>query len=70
MLPLSQMNEELPTLVIVGRVNRGKSSILSTLAEDDSIIVSPEPGTTRDLQRFHLQVDGEPLFQMVDTPRL
>lgn len=68
MLPLSQMNEELPTLVIVGRVNRGKSSILSTLAEDDSIIVSPEPGTTRDLQRFHLQVDGEPLFQMVDTP--
>jgi hypothetical protein len=62
------MNEELPTLVIVGRVNRGKSSILSTLAEDDSIIVSPEPGTTQDVQRFPLRVDGEPLFQMVDTP--
>lgn len=62
------MNEQLPTLVIVGRVNRGKSSILSTLAEDDSVVISPEPGTTREIHRFPLRVDGEALFQMVDTP--
>lgn len=62
------MKEPLPTLVIVGRVNRGKSSILSTLAEDDSVVISPEPGTTREVHRFPLKVDGEALFQMVDTP--
>lgn len=62
------MKEQLPTLVIVGRVNRGKSSILSTLAEDDSVVISPEPGTTREIHRFPLRVDGEALFQMVDTP--
>jgi hypothetical protein len=62
------VNESLPTLVIVGRVNRGKSSILSTLAEDDSVVVSAEPGTTREVRRFPLKVDGEPLVQMVDTP--
>lgn len=60
--------DPLPTLVIVGRVNRGKSSILSTLAEDDSVVVAPEPGTTREVHRFPLRVDGEALFQMVDTP--
>lgn len=62
------MKNSLPTLVIVGRVNRGKSSILSTLAEDDSVVISPDPGTTRDIHRFPLRVDGEILFEMVDTP--
>lgn len=62
------MSATVPTLVIVGRVNRGKSSILSTLAEDDSVLVSSEPGTTREIQRFPLRVDGQTLFQMVDTP--
>lgn len=62
------MMDSLPTLVIVGRVNRGKSSILSTLAEDDSVVVSSDPGTTREVHRFPLRVDGEALFQLVDTP--
>ncbi|HLS27666.1 MAG TPA: GTPase/DUF3482 domain-containing protein [Opitutales bacterium] len=62
------MTQEPPVLVIVGRVNRGKSSILSTLAEDDSVVVSPEPGATTEVHRFPLRVDGETLFQMVDTP--
>src|SRR5690625_4855535 len=62
------MNQKLPVLVVVGRVNRGKSSLLSTLAEDDSVIVSSRPGTTREIHRFPLSVDGETLFQMIDTP--
>jgi predicted GTPase len=62
------MSGVIPVLVVVGRVNRGKSSILSTLAEDDSILVAPEPGTTRDVHHYPLRVDGRELFQLVDTP--
>lgn len=62
------MNEEMPTLVVVGRVNRGKSSILSTLAEDDSIRVSSDPGTTREVHRYPLRVNGREMFELVDTP--
>lgn len=62
------MNASVPVLVVVGRVNRGKSSILSTLAEDDSILVSPDPGTTREVHRYPLRVDGREMFQLVDTP--
>ena len=36
-----------PVFAVVGRVNRGKSSIIATLAEEDSIAISPLPGTTR-----------------------
>ncbi len=62
------MNDKVPTLVVVGRVNRGKSSILSTLAEDDSILVSADPGTTREVHRYPLRVNGREMFQLVDTP--
>ena len=58
----------LPVFAVVGRVNRGKSSIIATLAEDDSIAISPLPGTTRHCTSYEVRLNGEVLFRLVDTP--
>jgi tRNA U34 5-carboxymethylaminomethyl modifying GTPase MnmE/TrmE len=39
-----------PVFVVVGAVNRGKSSIVSTLAENDTVAIDKHPGTTREPQ--------------------
>lgn len=57
------------TLVIAGRPNAGKSSLLNALAGRDSAIVTAVPGTTRDLLRERIQIDGMPLH-IVDTAGL
>jgi tRNA modification GTPase len=57
------------TLVIAGRPNAGKSSLLNALAGRDAAIVTPVPGTTRDLLRERIQIDGMPLH-IVDTAGL
>lgn len=56
-------------LVLAGRPNAGKSSLLNRLAGRDSAIVSAEPGTTRDVLREHLDVDGLPIH-VFDTAGL
>jgi tRNA modification GTPase len=56
-------------LVIAGLPNAGKSSLLNALAGTDSAIVTEVPGTTRDLLREHIQIDGMPLH-LVDTAGL
>jgi hypothetical protein len=53
---------------VVGRVNRGKSSIIATLAEEDSIAISALPGTTRHATQYDVTLDGEVLFRLIDTP--
>jgi tRNA modification GTPase len=57
------------TLVIAGRPNAGKSSLLNALSGRDSAIVTDIPGTTRDVLREHIQLDGLPLH-LVDTAGL
>jgi tRNA modification GTPase len=57
------------TLVIAGRPNVGKSSLLNALAGSDSAIVTDVPGTTRDLLREHISLDGLPVH-VVDTAGL
>ncbi|MES9877841.1 MAG: tRNA modification GTPase, partial [Candidatus Sedimenticola sp. 1PA] len=57
------------TLVIAGRPNAGKSSLLNSLAGRESAIVTDIPGTTRDLLRERIQIDGMPLH-LVDTAGL
>ena len=57
------------TVVLAGRPNAGKSSLLNALTERDSAIVSATPGTTRDVLREHLQIDGMPLH-LLDTAGL
>jgi tRNA modification GTPase len=56
-------------LVIAGRPNAGKSSLLNALAGQDTAIVTPIEGTTRDVLREHIQLDGLPLH-IVDTAGL
>lgn len=57
------------TLVIAGRPNAGKSSLLNALAGSDAAIVTEIPGTTRDVLREHIQLDGMPLH-VIDTAGL
>jgi len=57
------------TVVIAGRPNAGKSSLLNRLVGDEVAIVTDVPGTTRDPIRQHLQLDGMPLH-LVDTAGL
>ncbi len=57
------------TVVIAGRPNAGKSSLLNRLSGRDSAIVTSIPGTTRDLLRERIDIDGMPLH-IVDTAGL
>ena len=57
-----------PTFAVVGHPNKGKSSLVAALAQDESVGIGPEPGTTVKARRFPLRVDGETLYTLVDTP--
>jgi tRNA modification GTPase len=56
-------------VVIAGRPNAGKSSLLNRLAGYDAAIVTPVPGTTRDVVRERIHLDGMPLH-VLDTAGL
>ena len=56
-------------LVIAGRPNAGKSSLLNALSGRDTAIVTEIAGTTRDLLREQIQIDGMPLH-LIDTAGL
>ncbi len=58
----------IPTFAVVGHPNKGKSSIVATLAEDERILIGPNPGTTRSAHRHTFSIDGEPRYVLVDTP--
>jgi len=53
-------------VVIVGRVNVGKSSILNRLLQEERAIVTPIPGTTRDILESMVNIEGLPL-RLIDT---
>lgn len=57
------------TVVIAGRPNAGKSSLLNALAGREAAIVTAIAGTTRDVLREHIHIDGMPLH-VVDTAGL
>ncbi|MDB6144623.1 MAG: tRNA modification GTPase TrmE [Pseudomonas sp.] len=57
------------TVVIAGRPNAGKSSLLNALAGREAAIVTDIAGTTRDILREHIHIDGMPLH-VVDTAGL
>lgn len=57
------------TVVIVGKPNVGKSSILNRLTGEDTAIVTDVAGTTRDVLREQIVIDGMPVH-IVDTAGL
>jgi hypothetical protein len=57
-----------PEFAILGHPNEGKSSVLSTLAEDDSVRVSPTPGETTECRTFPVIIDGREVLRFTDTP--
>lgn len=56
-------------VVIAGRPNAGKSSLLNALAGREAAIVTEIAGTTRDVLREHIHIDGMPLH-IIDTAGL
>jgi len=57
------------TVVIAGAPNAGKSTLLNRLAGHDAAIVTEIPGTTRDVLRERIQLEGVPLL-LLDTAGL
>jgi len=56
-------------VVLAGRPNVGKSSLLNRLAGEERAIVTAQPGTTRDALRETIQIEGVPIV-IVDTAGL
>ncbi len=57
------------SVVLAGKPNAGKSSLLNTLAGHETAIVTDLAGTTRDVLRERIQIDGMPLH-IIDTAGL
>ncbi|MDI6803753.1 MAG: tRNA uridine-5-carboxymethylaminomethyl(34) synthesis GTPase MnmE [Bacteroidota bacterium] len=53
-------------VIIAGKPNSGKSSLLNRLLEENRAIVTPIPGTTRDIIEENFIINGA-LFKLVDT---
>jgi hypothetical protein len=58
----------IPEFAILGHPNEGKSSVLSTLAEDDSVRISPTPGETTQCRIFPVIIDSKEILRFTDTP--
>lgn len=58
----------IPEFAILGHPNEGKSSVVSTLTEDDGIRVSRVPGETIESTPYTVKIDGKDIIRFVDTP--
>jgi tRNA modification GTPase len=67
--PASERMREGFLVMILGAPNAGKSTLLNSIARRDLAIVSPTPGTTRDMIEAHLDLMGLPVT-FVDTAGL
>jgi tRNA modification GTPase len=64
-----QLLREGMRIVLAGQPNTGKSSLLNALAGRESAIVTEIPGTTRDVLKEEINIDGMPLH-IIDTAGL
>jgi len=56
-----------PSFAVVGHPNKGKSSVVSTLARNDKVAVSMQSGTTVVSETFNITI-GQAQYQLIDTP--
>ncbi len=61
-------HEDIPTFAVVGHPNEGKSSVVATLTEDDSLAISDFPGETTVCSDYAVRVDDDVLIRFLDTP--
>ncbi|WP_462323911.1 GTPase/DUF3482 domain-containing protein [Desulfoplanes sp.] len=61
-------NTQIPEFAIIGHPNEGKSSIVSTLAEDDTVPISRIPGETTQSRVYPVSIDGRDIIRFIDTP--
>lgn len=59
---------DIPTFAIVGPPNEGKTTLIATLAEEDSAKISAIPRTTTKAAPFKVKIDGKTVLQFIDTP--
>ncbi|MBI2568283.1 MAG: GTPase/DUF3482 domain-containing protein [Candidatus Schekmanbacteria bacterium] len=62
------MSDAPPTFAVVGHTNEGKSSVVSTLAADDTVRIASAARTTTECREYPVRIDGETVFNLVDTP--
>ena len=60
--------DKIPAFAIIGHPNEGKSSVVSTLAEDDRVRISAFPGETVICESFPVKIDGVEMIRFIDTP--
>jgi len=58
----------IPKFAVVGHPNKGKSSIVATLAQDDSVFIDRVSGSTTKTHIYPMTVDGAVLYELIDTP--
>ena len=59
---------KIPAFAIVGHPNEGKSSVVSTLAENDRVRISAIPGETIVCETYPVIIDGHEIIRFIDTP--
>ncbi|GLS24964.1 GTPase/DUF3482 domain-containing protein [Marinibactrum halimedae] len=57
-----------PKFAVVGHPNKGKSSLVATLTQNDSVQISSVSGTTEVAQSFPMRLDGRECYELIDTP--
>ena len=65
---MTQQQDSVPCFAIVGHPNKGKSSIVAALTQQDQIAISALSGTTTESQSFPLILSGKALYELIDTP--
>lgn len=60
--------KKIPTFAVAGDPNVGKSTLIATLAEEDSVEISRRAGTTRQATPYTATVDGKPILRFIDLP--
>jgi hypothetical protein len=65
---MNDTQASLPTFAVVGYPNVGKTTVLATLAEDESAEISDMPGETIVCREYGVRLENREVFRLVDTP--